>query len=170
MSSYSIDRRCLTNYTKATHETGIQAPICFLCGCIHLYKDVLPEHRRSNQHNKTASKIQWRTPLCNDNDSFFNLTREQTQEQYGLSTYLEKYNSDKGGYLNLTTAVEEFKDWTIDIPFTGGDVRIICCPEDRMCSDTCLKGKHLCAECQTPICTICQLYLMKERPTLCPIA
>ena len=39
-----------------------------------------------------------------------------------------------------------------------------------MCSDTCLKGKRLCTECQIPICTVCQLYLMKDRPTLCPIA
>ena len=74
------------------------------------------------------------------------------------------------GFLNLNLAVEEFDDWYMDIPFRDGDVRIVCCPEDRICSETCLAGRRLCQSCQVPVCTTCNQYVSKEQPMQNPIA
>ncbi len=47
LASYSIDRRCLRNYSEATSNNNIQAPICFLCACIYPYVST-----QQNQRNE----------------------------------------------------------------------------------------------------------------------
>ena len=62
----------------------------------------------------------------------------------------------------------EFDDWLVDVPFSDGSVRVLCCPEDRRCSPDCLKGGTLCTDCEVPVCTACFSCLTCETPSLPP--
>ena len=37
LASYAIDRRALKNFHEALQEDSIQAPMCFLCGCVYVH-------------------------------------------------------------------------------------------------------------------------------------
>ena len=127
LASYAIDRRALQNFNDALHENSICAPMCFLCGCIYIYRERPTEDLRPGQV-RGENYIQWQKPFEKD-DMFFSLARLQTEEQYGQQTYLRKYNSDVGRFLNLRYSVKEFEDWTLDAPFRGGSIRICVAPK-----------------------------------------
>ena len=86
LASYAIDRRALQNFNDALHENSICAPMCFLCGCIYIYRERPTEDLRPGQA-RDENYIQWQKPFEKD-DMFFSLTRLQTEEQYGQQTYL----------------------------------------------------------------------------------
>ena len=46
---------------------------------------------------------------------------------------MERFSSDNGKFLDLRRHMSEFEDWIADVPFSTGDVRILCCLEDRRC-------------------------------------
>ena len=104
---------------------------------------------------------------------FLGLNEQETRAQYGLETYLQKYNSDDKGSLNLRQHMDEFDDWVMDVPFGNGKlVRVLCCPEDRHCSSSrCLQGTTMCEECIVPICRTCKTHCTdREGPKLAPVA
>ena len=69
LASYAIDRRALHNFDDALQEEDICAPMCFLCGCIYMFRK-----DRTKDNNPTEigfrKYIQWEKP-CESNDRFF---------------------------------------------------------------------------------------------------
>ena len=52
--------------------------------------------------------------------------------------------------------MEEF-DWRLTVNFEQGPLDIVCCPEDRQCSDlACLERDTCCQKCHVPVCDECQ--------------
>ena len=55
------------------------------------------------------------------------------------------------------------------MPFDSDCVTILCCPEDRHCSQPgCMEGNSLCADCGLPLCRECELVLAKTDPKMPP--
>ena len=68
---------------------------------------------------------------------------------------------------DLTQHREEFADWEVEVPFEDGAVRIICCPEDKVCE----RGKAcpqtvLCDKCRVPVCRECEKSLFGKEPKM----
>ena len=157
LASYSIDRRCLRKYAEATEGDNIQALICFMCACVHPY--------RAREHFPPVS---W----CKAKDIFGLYGEEDTERMFGLNTYLANYGADPAGYYDLRRHMAEFDDWYLDVPFGAKQIRVMCCPEDRICSDkACVQGKMICAQCEVPLCAQCRDDVYQERgPVLPPAA
>ena len=104
-------------------------------------------------------------PLNPKPNTFCNLTQEETQQIFGLDTYMTKYGSQGAGHPDLREldSVEELREWSLDVPFGPDTVTVLCCPEDRQClRPECMEGKRVCAQCQLPLCRECKLYLCRE--------
>ena len=84
----------------------------------------------------------------------------------GLDKYLEAYGQ-LDGCATLREHLEEFDDWQLTVPFASGSIRILCCPEDRQCSqDGCLQGKIVCQDCELPLCSECAASLAAAPPLM----
>ena len=101
---------------------------------------------------------------------FYNLSYDDTMQQYGLGRYLQNYAVDKSRGCDLRLHMQEFGHFYVDVPFEEGDVRIFCCPEDRECTEGCLRNKRLCRECRVPLCRTCSLHAQDPHPTLSPVS
>ena len=163
LACYAIDRRALENMHNAITEDSVQAPICFLCGCIYIHFDK-PQHDWRPGQASVESDIHWFSVLESNPKThateFLGLTEHETSALYGLESYLQKYNTDRKGFLNLRQQMREFDDWIMDVPFGEGRlVRVLCCPEDRHCSSAqCLQGTRICAQCVVPLCRTCKTH------------
>ena len=70
---------------------------------------------------------------------------------------------------DLTKLMDEFDDWHVDVPFEEGDVRVLCCPEDRRClQSACDKRSRVCPQCEVPLCDQRSTHVGKESPKLPP--
>jgi hypothetical protein len=155
LASYSIDRRCLRNYSEATSNNNIQAPICFLCACIYPYVST-----------QKINAISWKMP-CERKGMFFMFTPAEAKEHFSLDSYLRRYGGGPRRLPDLTRHMHEFEDWYIDVPFENEDaVRILCCPEDRDCSEACLRGSVLCPDCKVPVCRDCVSCVFAVEPRM----
>ena len=97
--------------------------------------------------------------------TFCNLSQEETQQIFGLDTYMTKYGSQGAGHPDLREldSVEELREWSLDVPFGLATVTVLRCPEDRQClRPGCMEGKRVCAQCQLPLCRECKPYLSRE--------
>jgi hypothetical protein len=101
--------------------------------------------------------------------AFFKYDQRATHNLFSLDAYLDKYGQDPDGFFDLRRNMEEFDDWTIDVPFGRETVQILCCPEDRVCqSAECTAGRTLCEQCWVPVCQLCYSHAAAETPTLPP--
>ena len=143
--------------------------MCFLCGCVYVHRKK-PAHDLRRNQKQGENHIQWYRP-CETTDLFFRLDSDQTEIQYGQQTYLERFSSDNGKFLDLRRHMSEFEDWIADIPFSTGDVRILCCLEDRRCvAKGCAKQKRLCSQCEVPVCRTCDAHARQRNPTQSPVS
>ena len=152
---YSIYRRCLFNYATSCREDQVEAPICFFCACVYprLAK------RRSNE-------IRWVQPF-DGHSKLCSFGREQAEEIFSIDKFLERYGRCDKGVPDLTLHPDEFDDWVAEVPFAGGAVRIICCPEDKLCGRVEKCGPtELCASCQVPVCRDCESDLYGPEPKM----
>jgi hypothetical protein len=116
-------------------------PISFLCACISPRGSALANN-----------SIERRRPKLHA-DLFFFADEKTTQALFSCDSYLEKYGEDPLGHFDLLCFPHEFDDWWIDVPFGDTCVRVLCCPEDRLCNRPgCLTMFDLCSECQVPTC------------------
>ena len=159
LASFAIDRKCLRKAADAMAGDRIQSLICFFCACVH-------PHMAGHQNQQT----QYRRPFNPENeDFFFAFDAKATQELLSVETYLKNYGKDPAGFFDLGRHMEEFDDWFINVPVGGNSVSILCCPEDRLCTSMCMKGKTLCKECKVPVCHRCWTSITAHTPTL-PVA
>ena len=115
----------------------------------------------------SENHIKWERPLMQEN-RFFTLDYAETIAQYSQQKYLQCYGKDSSKKLDLSLHMEEFDDWYLDAPFKEGDVRILCCPEDRKCNEKCLSQKRLCKHCSVPVCRTCGASLFRKQQS--PVA
>ena len=112
----------------------IQSLICFFCACVYTW-------RRNH-----CSSISWETPVMGSK-RFFQYTCQETKDLFSIDAYLARYGNDPSGHYNLRQHMAEFDDWYVKVPFEAEVVRVLCCPEDRVCTPECLQGDTLCAQC-----------------------
>ena len=142
LASYSIDRRCLFNYCRGVNDDSVESLICFWCARRFAY-------RKSAARNE----IGWRTAA----NSIFGMPQEALASIFGLDAYLKRYGQCDADGPDLRSRPEEFDDWTMDVPYSEGMTRILCCPEDRVCDDpACAQGNVCCQQCQLPVCAECE--------------
>jgi hypothetical protein len=135
----------------------IQAPICFLCACSYPRGSAL-----------TNNPIERRRPKLHT-DLFFFADEKTTQALFSSDSYLEKYGKDPLGHFDLSRCPHEFEDWWIDVPFGDTCMRVLCCPEDRVCNRPgCLTMHELCSECQVSVCSSCWQHVGRDKPELPP--
>lgn len=85
VASYSIDRRCMTNYAEDIIREDTCALICFVCA--RRFPHV------SQKQNMTMKRIQLLSRVDQSESEavrFCGLTRKQTEHICGLSTYVQK--------------------------------------------------------------------------------
>ena len=89
-----------------------------------------------------------------------------------MNTYIEKYGDTGAAGVDLRGRADEFADWHVDVPFPGGVVRLLCCPEDRVCGKkTCQSGSRCwCQDCTVPVCRECMGHLNRRTPCMPPAA
>ena len=150
LASYSIDRRCLYNYSRALQDPDLRMLVCLVCARRFPYAKFM---RRQ--------QIDWVKPLLSNFGSgggcqtFLGLTKEQVEELLGIDAYLDAYGEIDEN-VSLRSRMEEFDDWTLDVRFSSGIVRVLCCPEDKVCSNCTVGGPRFCCEqCRFPICRDC---------------
>ena len=100
-----------------------------------------------------------------------NQRKADVESMFGLETYLENYGCIQKNKVELGDEqhIHEFDDWLLTIPFASQidvetiDVDIVCCPEDRRCSNVkCgANGKKVCHQCEVPICKECEACLLE---------
>ena len=101
---YSIDRRCLFNYAEAATRGAVQAPICFLCACVHPWL-------RARKRNE----IRWMRAFWEARDNLpekvLGLDRERAAELLGLERFLARYGRCEGAVPDQTQHLQEFEEW-----------------------------------------------------------
>ena len=147
----SVDRRCIDHFLERHNTENLSALMCFTCA------RVLPHDKQD-----LTSEIHWREPF--DGKHFGRMDSDVTAATIGLETYLAEYGRIPAPSVradgkqpeprDLSMYLEEFDDWKLTVPFSDGDVNVLCCSEDIKCVNDHNDGK-LCTDCQVPICNEC---------------
>ena len=162
LASYSIDRRCLRNYTTAVEDEELASLICFSCA-----------RRIPYVPSRSKNEITWTRP-CEGRSvpderecfTFCDLSPRQTENIFGMDSYLQKYGA-LDGEPDLCQRMEEFDDWRLNVPFESGSITILCCPEDKRCGSRKHRNdKDLCQQCEMPCCNECWEALHRQRPQM----
>ena len=154
LASYSIDRRSLFNASQGLRSDTVESLVCFWCS-----------RRFPYRRTATANEISWHNPAMTVRSSddaqaveydFLGVPREDVAKIFGMDSYLDKYGQCDPDGPDLRQRPEEFRDFQLDIPFTNGTVKVLCCPEDRDChDDTCRESNSCCPRCKIPVCMEC---------------
>ena len=102
----------------------------------------------------------------------------QTRATLGLTKYLDNYGTPVPGENNVKglhrhgvnlrgqAAQEELALWQLTVPFSTGDVTVLCNPEDRRCGACAVHpdgAGALCPNCEIPVCAECWGSLRKQQ-------
>ena len=91
------------------------------------------------------------------------LNHSETTAFFGFQKFLSQYGAlANGPNLMASPFLERFHSWSLTVPFQKGDVRILCCPEDRQCPDCGPEKEKLCVRCQVPLCRQCKEALQRD--------
>ena len=132
----------------------IGAAICFVCGQRFPYVDT-QEHTHGN-------RIQWRRLVHAKTDEFLNLPRAQAEEWFGYDAYWRKYAAQHEPDAQAQLE-DELQEWQTTIQFiAGAPLRVICCPEDKVCRRRCPPDTS-CPMCRAPVCQFCWNGVTKEK-------
>ncbi len=150
----AIDRRCLRQFQEAKDGDHVGAAICILCARRFPYVDT--------QVHPHGNRIQWRRLLNDKTDEFLNLPRAQVEEWFGYDAYCRNYASQHEPEAQAQLE-SELQDWQTTIRFSrGAPLRLICCPEDKVCSRRC-PPETACPNCKAPVCQFCWQSVTKDK-------
>ena len=150
----AIDRRCLRQFQEAKDGDGVGAAICFVCARRFPYVDT--------QQHPHGNMIQWRRLLNAKTHEFLNLSQAQAAEWFGYDAYTRNYAAQHEGEA-LEQLENELGEWQTILQFaSGARLRLICCPEDKLCSKRC-PPETTCPKCCAPICEFCWHGVTKEK-------
>jgi hypothetical protein len=169
LATYSIDRRALRNYASAFEGAGVNEMICFSCA-----------RRFAHVATRSHNEIKWVTALSRCGVvrrgaqlevRFCGLTAQQTETIFGMDTYMKRYGAQGAGQPDLQLAATDFEDWVLELPFEDKPLKILCCPEDRICQKPgCTQHTECCDQCELPCCRECAAYLDAQEPSLPPMS
>ena len=149
----SIDRRALASFTGTLTDATTESLVCVSCAC------VFPRVATQRRH-----RISWE-PAFDGGRFLGSLSAEETKHIFGFQQYLSRYGSLKDGpNLEASPFKESLQSWFLKVPFETGDVRILCCPEDRKCEVCTLQTETLCNQCEVPVCKQCKQALQHDPP------
>lgn len=126
LAGASLDRRALMAFSEATSGDGVEALVCFCCGCVHpCVREV-----------EASGHIRWCKPLANcggdpEEPRFLGKPLDIIAKLLGLDTYLSKYDwvgTNAGDNIFKLSALETFEDWHLSLPDCN-NVKLLCCPE-----------------------------------------
>ena len=88
-----------------------------------------------------------------------------------MGTYLRRYGRCEGCKTDLTQPepLQALEDWKLRVEFTEQPLDIVCCPEDRECSDEqCASGStpRCCRKCRLPLCHECDADVCGATPRM----
>lgn len=168
MVGCSIDRRA---HRKFMSRIGIEkqwdqicAPVCFCCARIEIF-DMEDVRRYDDLECSTPPMIRWQQ-VCKGG-KFCGLCEEEVVLLLGMDTYLTQFGERVGGpNLRASIAQQELEDWTIVVRLGTKEVRVLGCPEDRVCLE-CRGEGVLCRKCELPVCRDCwQDLKRRKRPAM----
>ena len=150
----AIDRRCLRQFQAAKDGDNIGTAICFVCAQRFPYVDT--------QQHAHGNRIQWRRLVNAKTDEFLNLPRAQAEEWFGYDAYKRNYATQHEPDAQAQLE-DELQEWQTTIQFTAGaPLRVICCPEDKVCRTRCPPDAS-CPMCRAPVCQFCWNGVTQEK-------
>ena len=125
LASFSIDRKCLQQYTYHLANSETKPLVCFVCARRFL-------HVSGAKNND----IDFRALLTEQSDSrsdgtsllFLGMQREEALGIFGLKTYCETCGKMSEN-VHFDENHEEFADWHVRVRFQNHDAKVLCCPE-----------------------------------------
>ena len=112
--------------------------------------------------DKLASKVISRLKVLNPNIEnetmgFLGLSQKEATVFFGLRTYYEKYGKMNDDVTLLEDHLE-FKDWHVKYMYGSESMTMLCCPDDKFCSNVNPHAENeCCAECNVFVCKECDL-------------
>eukprot|EP00438_Fugacium_kawagutii_P001459 Skav211876 [mRNA] locus=scaffold1431:374175:389938:+ [translate_table: standard] len=149
VANVSIDRRALRSYQKSLEANNISCLLCFVCA-------------RKYPYVKTSrnQEIGWVQPVDARNETVFGQPVAAVEKTLGLQAFKEKY-VDKEITFAQQEMNAELEDWISQVEFGTACVKLVCCPEDKVCRKKC-KPKTLCSQCWVPVCRTCRIDLVSH--------
>ena len=150
----AVDRRCLRQFQAAKDDDAVGAAICFFCA--RRFPHVETGARRLQDH------IMWRRLLGPDNGECLGATREQVNNWFGYDTYWERYGKQHGDEAQALLQ-DQLQEWQTTLHYDAvAPLRIICCPEDKVCSRRCAAAVT-CPKCKAPVCDFCWVAVHNQK-------
>lgn len=150
----AVDRRCLRQFQTAKDDDAVGAAICFFCA--RRFPHVETGARRLQDH------IMWRRLLGPGTGECVGATREQVDSWFGYDTYWERYGQQHGNEAQALLQ-EQLQEWQTTLHYeAAAPLRIICCPEDKLCSRRCAPAVT-CPKCRAPVCDFCWKAVNNEK-------
>ena len=147
VANVSIDRRALRAYQERLETDNISCLMCFVCARKYPYVK-----GGKNQD------IRWVQPVNRKQQTFFGQSLLDTEKLLGMSTFQKKYVQTETAFAQREMTME-LEEWCAEASFENCAVKVICCPEDKVCQKRCSPEK-VCPQCWTPICKSCQMDLV----------
>ena len=169
LDTYSIDRRAVLHYNKATADDQVYMPICFSCARRFPHMASLDKDGR-----KPKNEIRWQKAVQTEEGvRFFGMGFQRCADIFGLDNYVERYGH-LPDFPDMRQHMAEFEDWQLLVPFLQQPLTILCCPEDRRCTSenkkSCMATRTLCTDCEVPVCKQCEDALQHPRGAQMPYA
>ena len=176
LASYSIDRRCLQQYMQNLVSKGTGTSVCFTCARkfphiegtqrnpIRMY----PLLTRVEKQRKNSQLI---VNESADALGFLGLCQKDAEDNFGLRQYSQTYGTMNNDVC-LPETHEEFDDWHVTVPFEKEHMKMLCCPEDKICTSSgpVHATTACCEHCTAPICKECAACIYDWKPSLPPAA
>eukprot|EP00438_Fugacium_kawagutii_P008899 Skav215707 [mRNA] locus=scaffold2573:242958:252224:+ [translate_table: standard] len=149
VANVSIDRRALRLYQQSLEGNNISCLLCFVCA-------------RKYPHVKTSRNqhIAWVQPVDAKNETVFGQSLAAVEKILGLQAFKEKY-VDKETRFAQQEMTAELEDWTSQVNLGTACVKLVCCPEDKVCRKKC-KPETLCSQCWVPVCRTCKIDIVSH--------
>ena len=142
----AVDRRCLREFQTAKDADNVGAAICFVCA-------------RRFPHMETGvrraqDRIMWRRVLGPEKDECLGTARAHVEHWLGRDVYWERYGRQHGSDAQAELE-KELLHWQTTLYFeSAAPLRIVCCPEDKVCARRCA-ASVTCPKCRAPVCEFC---------------
>lgn len=143
VANASIDRRALQQFQKAREGDEIVALLCFVCARKYPYI-------RSGRNQE----VTWAQPVHGKDKTVFGQSPEEAEKLLGMEPFMQRYVAHETVFAQQEMK-HELQDWACEVQMGNASVRLLCCPEDKVCAKRC-NEQTLCPQCWVPLCRSCK--------------
>eukprot|EP00438_Fugacium_kawagutii_P012955 Skav231714 [mRNA] locus=scaffold1306:362022:371836:+ [translate_table: standard] len=147
----AIDRACLRRFREAQFGDNVGASICFLCARRFPYTNGM----------KRGDRIEWKQIIDIDETSVLGLPMNEVKRTLSYDVYEATYLAQHDGSVQGQIQ-DQLKDWCSTLQISGDSIKIVCCPEDKVCLRKC-PPESICKECRVPVCLYCQQQIARQK-------